>query len=197
VLQANPENPAQIDGTALGGAAHTLRQARAGERGALHRLLSPHQPALFGLCRNILGTTEDAEDAVQETFLLAIRALDRFRGTTSEIKTWLYRIAINLCLQEKRTRARRLSLQTDPCAAPPLPSLEHDALTRAQLDAALASLLPRHRAVFLLREWNGCSVTEIAQTMQCTQRRVNNDLVIARRTLQVWAQQQRREEDTL
>src|ERR1051326_6264133 len=109
----------------------------------------------------MLGNPVDAEDAVQETFLVAIRSLPRFHGK-SEIKTWLYRIAINLCLQERRRRPRQVPLETAPHQALQIPSLERNAFTRARVDAALASLLPRHRAIFLLREWEGWSIAEIA-----------------------------------
>lgn len=166
-----------------------LRKAQSGEPEAMERLLSPHQRALYGLCRNMLGNTTDAEDAVQETFLYAIRSLPGFRGN-AEIKTWLYRIAINLCLKERRRRSRQVPLETAPDQALQIPSLEHITFTRARVDAALASLLPRHRAVFLLREWEGWSIAEIAAVLHCTTRRVHNELYHARRILLIWAQQE-------
>src|SRR5262245_12692080 len=78
-----------------------LRAWEAGDEAALERLISQHQRPLFGLCYGILRQAEDAEDAVQETFLRALRGLPQFRGEAA-FRTWLFRIAVNLCLNWKR-----------------------------------------------------------------------------------------------
>src|SRR5690242_6632035 len=80
-----------------------LRAGRAGDPWALQRLFAPYERPLFILCRGTLGHTDDAEDAVQETFLRALRALPGFRGDSS-LRTWLFRIAIHICLDWKRAR---------------------------------------------------------------------------------------------
>src|SRR5712691_10305117 len=80
-----------------------IRAARAGDRAALEELLGPHQRALVGFCYGILGSVEDAEDAAQETFLRALRALPTFRGEAA-FRSWLFRIAFNLCSTWKRFR---------------------------------------------------------------------------------------------
>src|SRR5437016_1468173 len=80
-----------------------LRAGQAGDRAALERLLAPHKGPLFALCYGILGDADDAEDAAQETFLRVLRGLARFRGDAS-FRTWLFRIAVNLCLNWKRDR---------------------------------------------------------------------------------------------
>src|SRR4051794_8157187 len=72
-----------------------LQAGRAGECAALEQLLALHQRALFALCYGMLGHADDAEDAVQETFLRALRSLSGFRGE-SAFRTWLFRIAVNL-----------------------------------------------------------------------------------------------------
>ena len=74
--------------------ADLLRAGRAGDQTALARLLAPYRQPLYALCRGMLGTVDDAEEAVQETFLRALRALPRFRGDAS-VRTWLFRIATN------------------------------------------------------------------------------------------------------
>jgi len=164
-----------------------LLAAQAGDRVALGRLLSPHQPCLYSLCRSMLGHAEDAEDAVQETFYRAVRALNRFRPE-ARVKTWLFRIAVNVCLDRKEFQSRSHLLEASEVEYAAPYSLEAATLTRLQLDQALANLMPRHRAVFLLREEQGWSVVEIAESLQCTQRRVNNELYRARRILKEWLQ---------
>src|SRR5687767_12428009 len=78
-----------------------LARARAGDTAAMEDLLKAHERPLFSLCCGILGNASEAEDAVQESFFRALRALHRFRGD-SGFRTWLYRIALNVCLEWKR-----------------------------------------------------------------------------------------------
>src|SRR5438309_10773943 len=80
-----------------------VRAGLAGDLTALEQLFRPHERSLVALCHGILGNAEDAEDAAQETFLRALRALSRFRGDAA-FRSWLFRIAINLCLEWKRSR---------------------------------------------------------------------------------------------
>src|SRR5947207_15881262 len=74
--------------------ARLLEAARAGDRAALAQLLAPHERRLYTLCRGILGHAQDAEDAVQETYLRAVGAIPRFRGD-AHFRIWLFRIAVN------------------------------------------------------------------------------------------------------
>src|SRR4051794_13519738 len=73
-----------------------LKAGRGGDRAALEELLALHKHPLYALCRGMLGHADDAEDAVQETFLHALRALSTFRGDAA-FRSWLFRIAINIC----------------------------------------------------------------------------------------------------
>src|SRR5687767_5967650 len=81
-----------------------LQAGRAGDTVALEHLLGLHKPVLVAFCHGILGHAEDAEDAAQETFLRALDRLPSFRGE-SAFRTWLFRIAANICLRWKATRA--------------------------------------------------------------------------------------------
>jgi RNA polymerase sigma-70 factor, ECF subfamily len=162
-----------------------LRRALAGEAIALDRLLSPHQQTLYSLCRNMLGHAEDAEDAVQETYLRAIRALPRFRQD-ADVYSWLFRIAVNVCLNWKRARGRTVPLEMASERASAEASPEDATLARFELDRALAILSRRQRAVLLLREREGWSVPEIAETLKCSHRRINNELYQTRRALEAW-----------
>ncbi|MDQ2775752.1 MAG: sigma-70 family RNA polymerase sigma factor [Acidobacteriota bacterium] len=87
--------------------------------------LEAHRPALTGHCYRMLGSVFDADDAVQETMIRAWRTLDRFDGRAS-IKTWLYRIATNVCLDELKARGRRarpIEEGSPSTGAPPLEAL--------------------------------------------------------------------------
>jgi RNA polymerase sigma-70 factor, ECF subfamily len=172
----------EVEGSAAAERA-LIQRGLTGDRSALDQLLGPHQQALVGLCYGILSHAQDAEDAVQETFLRALRALSSFRGEAA-FRSWLFRIAINICSTKKRAQH-----WTEPWdegeslhASDP-PSPEAIALTRLQIDEALKKLLPRQRAILLLREWEGWSLAEIAETMGWNEVRVRNELYKTRRAL--------------
>jgi RNA polymerase sigma-70 factor (ECF subfamily) len=179
-----------------GGAAHAgrLRAAQAGDRAAAEELLAPYERPLFALCHGILGHADDAEDAVQETFLRGLRALRGFRGEAA-FRTWLYRIAINVCLEWKRNRRHDPVSSGSPpweeeqSSAPDSASPEAIALRRLQMREALATLMPRHRAILLLKEREGWTMAEIGAVLGCNTKRVEHELSRARQTLAAWRQQ--------
>ena len=86
----------------------TLERARAGDEEAFRELTDPYRRELQVHCYRILGSVQDAEDLVQETLLAAWRGLDGFEGRAS-LRTWLYRIATNRCLNALRDSGRRPS----------------------------------------------------------------------------------------
>jgi hypothetical protein len=100
--RARAVGPGEIDGETAAEAA-LLREGLAGDRAALEQLLALHKRSLYALCLGILSHPEDAEDAVQETFLRALRALPGFRGEAS-FRTWLGRIALHLSFCWKASR---------------------------------------------------------------------------------------------
>jgi RNA polymerase sigma factor (sigma-70 family) len=93
-----------VRGDVLGEA--MLARARAGEEEAFRELIELHRRELQLHCYRILGSVHDAEDMVQETFLAAWRSLEAFEGRAS-VRSWLYRIATNRCLNALRGRSRR------------------------------------------------------------------------------------------
>lgn len=93
-----------MPGDALGDV--VLARARAGDEEAFRELSEPHRRELQLHCYRILGSVHDAEDMVQETLLAAWRSLEAFEGRAS-VRSWLYRIATNRCLNALRTRSRR------------------------------------------------------------------------------------------
>jgi RNA polymerase sigma-70 factor, ECF subfamily len=175
--------------------ARLLRDAQAGDPAALERLVARHKRPLFALCYGFLGHAEDAEDAVQETFLRALRALPRFRGDAT-LRTWLFRIAVNTCLNWKRDRSRDPASDRagalDEDYSPTLlatDSPETIALRHLQVLEALRALLPRHRAILLLKEREGWSLAEIAAALGWKEKRVERELSRARHALAAWRQQ--------
>lgn len=175
------------------------------------RDLEVHRAALTGHCYRMLGGASDAEDAVQETMVRAWRALDRFEERAS-IKTWLHRIATNVCLDHLASPARRtrpyelggpMSLDAPdertlgaehwvepiadalvvPEGASPAERVLLKESVRLAFVAALQHLPPRQRAALLLTEVLGFSAEETAQTLETTTQSVNSALQRARETL--------------
>ena len=98
-----------------------LQQARAGDRDAFTALVEPHRGELQAHCYRMLGSLQDAEDALQETLLAAWLGLDGFEGRSS-VRTWLYRIATNRCLNLLRAAGRRPTTAAPLPVTPPEPS---------------------------------------------------------------------------
>ncbi len=146
-----PPAPAQDESSCL-------TAARQGELWAMEQLYHCHQPQIYALCYRLLERAEDAEDAVQATFVRAFRALPRFRGESSA-RTWLYRIATNEALGMLRRRRDAPPIEE---ADPASPDGAAAVLERLAVRAALARLTPDHRAILVLRAWEELSYTEIA-----------------------------------
>ena len=93
-----------------------ITRARSGDGEAFHQLVGPHRRELMVHCYRILGSTQDAEDALQETLLAAWQGLRSFEERAS-VRTWLYRIATSRCLNSLRAGSRRPKAGTPPPGA--------------------------------------------------------------------------------
>ena len=189
-----------------------LIRARAGDHQAFAALTDPYRRELQLHCYRILGQVQDAEDAMQETLLSAWRALESFEER-STLRSWLYRIATNRCLNMLRDSGRRPATAAGPASTPPEPTrygevlwLEPypDALLEGIVDGAagpearyetreavtlafltaLHRLPPRQRAVLVLRDVLGFSATEVAAMLDTTPTSVNSALIRARATIE-------------
>jgi RNA polymerase sigma factor (sigma-70 family) len=165
----------------LGRASRVERRSTSGD--ALTGLYERHGKRIFRYCVHLLRSREDAEDAMQTTFMYAFRALER--GVVPELEApWLVAIARNVCLSRTHARRRHLvEVPQDPTtlaehlvAAAPVDELDG-------LDDALAGLTPQQRQAIVLREWHGLSYREIAQRLELSQSAVETLLFRARRAL--------------
>lgn len=141
---------------------------------ALERLVGQYRPALLRMCCLLLQDAQLAEDAVQETFLKAYRAMDSFRGESSE-KTWLTRIAANTCRDMQRTPwFRRTDRRVTPDMLPEqtAPAAERD----IDLTIALMNLPARLRTPIVLYYYDGMDTKEIAQLLGIAQPTVSSRL---------------------
>lgn len=147
-----------------------VARARAGDQAAFGALVQQHSPALFKVCVRITGDAALAEDAMQDAFVQAWRALPRFQER-ARFSTWLHRIAVNAALNQRRSRApwgRRLvddpegeQLAAAPDHAPGPEQLAHAAGLGRTVADALELLTPLERAAFVLRHHEGASIQEI------------------------------------
>src|SRR5215831_3142724 len=194
-------------------AADLISRARAGDGEAFKELTEPYRRELQVHCYRMLGSFQDAEDALQDTLLAAWQGLDGFEERAS-LRTWLYRIAITRCLNARRSASRRPAREWNiPKVEPPEPTrlgevvwLEPypDALLEGVADVppgpearyeqtesislafvtALQVLPPRQLAVRILRDVLGFHASEVAGMLDSTVESVNSALKRARATLE-------------
>lgn len=188
-----------------------IELARAGDGAAFRRLVEPHRRELQVHCYRMLGSLQDAEDALQETLVAAWHGIGDFQGRAT-LRTWLYRIATNRCLNVRRAAGRRPVKQWDvPDVHPPEPTQLGEALWREPYpDAllgtanlplgpearyelsesislafvtALQTLPPRQVAVLVLRDVLGFRAKEVAVMLDSTVESANSALKRARAKL--------------
>lgn len=159
--------------------AEWIRRAQAGDRTAFGRLVRRHQRRIQACASHMLGNRAEAEDAVQETFLRAFRAIDRFDGR-AELSTWLYRICINVSLNALRRRRRTGARELDdprlpePASDPgqtqsdPRRALE-GAEVYTRLAQAIDELSPSLKATVVLVLLEGLPQKEAAEVLGCSE----------------------------
>src|SRR6266576_2525264 len=142
--------------------------------GAAEQELEQYRAELTAYCYRMLGSPFEAEDAVQETMLRAWRSLDRFEGRAA-LRSWLYRIATNVCFDMLNARERRARpMDLGPAREP----------IRLAFVAALQHLPPRQRAVLILCEVLRWKAAEVAKLLETSVASVNSALQRARTTLE-------------
>jgi RNA polymerase sigma-70 factor (TIGR02960 family) len=180
----------------------TIAAAIAGDESAFAALSERHRRELHVHCYRMLASFDEAEDAVQETFLRAWRSRDRFDGS-SLFRAWLYRIATNVCLDMLRQHSRRPATSNTPLEVPwlqPYPDalLDQAAPSGEQPEAvaveretielaflvAMQVLPPRQRAALILRDVLGWPSSQAASLLETSVPAANSALQRARATMQ-------------
>lgn len=188
--------------------AELLQRARAGDREAFASLVDPYRRELQVHCYRMLGSLQDAEDAVQETLIAAWLGIEGFEGRSS-VRTWLYRVATNRCLNLLRSSSRRpIAAEPLPIPTPepsrlgevswlqpypdtlldgvsdktPGPEAQYESREAISLAFVTAAqlLAPNQRAVLLLRDVLGYRASETAELLGLTEDAVNSALKRAR-----------------
>jgi RNA polymerase sigma-70 factor (ECF subfamily) len=174
-------------------------RARTGERAAFTALMERYQARAYTVAFGIVRSRDDALDVVQDAFIKVHRSLDRFQGQ-STFYTWLYRIVVNLCIDQRRKRARSRTEVMDNTApehvnraaefdgthrpgTKPNQNAEDRELGR-HIQAAMEQLTENHRAILLLREVDGLSYDELAQVLEISKGTVMSRLFHARQNMQ-------------
>jgi RNA polymerase sigma-70 factor (ECF subfamily) len=156
--------------------------AQRGDAEAFAALVRLHQRRAYAVARSIVLTHEDAEDAVQEGFLHAYRALDRFLPDQA-FGAWLHRIVANAALDiTRRKKVRDAEMLSDTIASPFRDPAESDELRR-RLTGALASLGERQRSVIVLHDVEGFKHAEIGRMLGIPEGTARSDLHHARARL--------------
>ncbi len=174
----------------------SLEALRAGDRAEFARLVDFYSAPIYRLGLKMLGNPQDAEDALQNTFLNALTHLESFEGRSS-LSTWLYRIAANEALMIIRKRKADVNIEdaqledsdddftpesfVDWSALPEEHLLNGEA--KEALEAAIQKLPPALRAVFILRDIEDLSIKETAEILNLTEVNVKTRLLRARMAL--------------
>lgn len=160
-----------------------VRAAQNGDVDAFEELVRRYQTSIYRVALRMLGSGADAQDAVQETFVRAWRALPRFRHD-SAISTWLYRIVTRRALDRIASRRSTGTLDEVEVEAGPDPAqaAEHQERLRA-IRRAIAKLPPDQRAALVLREFEGLSYQEVAQVLGASVPAVKTRIHRARLTI--------------
>jgi len=169
--------------------AQWIHKSQRGDTEAFSELVKRHQRMIHSLTLRMTGSMAEGEDLAQETFVRAYGQLGRFRGD-AKFSSWLYRIAVNACLNFQKGNQRRLRVHAEwgrqqqieaegrsPC---------HDDSVSQRVQEALLRLHPKQRAAVVLTIYNGVSHAEAAKVLGCSETTVSWRLFAARAKLKRW-----------
>jgi RNA polymerase sigma-70 factor (ECF subfamily) len=165
-----------------------LAPAMTGDPAAFSEVVETYQRPVYNLCYRMLGNAQDAEDAAQETFLRAFRALHRY-DRSRPFSTWLLSIAAHYCIDQiRRQRLPLVSIEDLPMPELPDPTPNPESSlgrrqSERQVRALLNTLEPVDRAAVVMYYWYDFSYDEIAQSLSLTVSAVKSRLHRARRAL--------------
>lgn len=167
--------------------AELVAQVLAGDKDVFGDLVERHSRSLFRVAYRLLGNEEDADEAVQETFLKAYKALERFERR-SNFGTWIYRIAINcsLDLRQKKLPGRAVQIAEEPEPESNEVQVAAEGVTAEQvvfghqvshkIQKAMSQLTQTERTAFVLRHMEGKSIEEIAKVLGLKENSTKNSI---------------------
>jgi RNA polymerase sigma-70 factor, ECF subfamily len=169
-----------------------IRRFKDGNTGAFEELLRKYQDRIHNVCRYLLHDREDAQDAAQDVFLKVYSSLKTYRSDSS-LYTWLYRIAVNTCLDyNKKSRPEPFGEESTvddfPSGQPSAERLYHSKEAGRAIETALRKLPKKLRAVIVLKEIEGLSYEEIADALQTSVGTVKSRISRAREELRKFLQ---------
>ena len=148
-----------------------LAAAVAGERGAFDVIVERHRRAVYQVCYRFVNNHEDASDLAQDAFVRAWRGLDGFKGQAA-LSTWLYRIAVNVCLNRVSSKAARTTTDAiesaDQFEDLRIEGVQHAMIREeraAAVRTAIAALPPKQRATLIMRAYHDMSHQQIADLL--------------------------------
>lgn len=166
-----------------------IQKAKTGDTGAFRHIVQTYQSYLYSVAYRYSGGVQEAEDAVQETFIKVWKNLHRYR-TDTKFNTWLYRILVNHCLDMRKQsvfRARQNSVtvnETERVASASTPLTE---ITQTEIRQAIAkateALAGKQKMVFVLRDLEGLEPEEVCELLEMDETQVKSNLYHARRKM--------------
>lgn len=201
-LEHSNERPKSAEDLTVKKDRQCVERALRGDISGFKELVERYERRAFGIALSVLGNPDDAKDVAQEAFLKVYQKLDSFKGESS-FYTWLYRIVFNLAvdLSRKRYRTKEIGFvdpdddrdgltvdsvtESEHSGKIPGPSeMQFRSELSSKINEALDELTPEHRAVVLLRELDGLSYSEIADSIGISKGTVMSRLHHARKRLQ-------------
>jgi len=164
-------------------------QAQAGNDTAFRELVESNMRRVYSLALKYTGSHQDADDASQEAFIRAYKSLPKFKGN-ARFSTWIYRIAVNCCISLKRKQSRwgdcldeefAHHIEDDDAFNQEQQTMSKQ--TRAMVGAAIETLSPQQRAVFVMKYLQQKKIREIADVLECAEGTVKQQLYRAVRKM--------------
>ena len=159
-----------------------VRRAQHGDVQAFESLYRAHSPAIYALCRRMIGDEREARDLVQDVFVRAWQRLPTFRGQ-SALATWMHRLAVNVVLEQLRSTKRDVARFIEDPDHDAMPARPASIEARMDLESAVAKLPTGARTVFVLHDVHGYSHDEIAEMTGIAAGTARAQLFRARRAL--------------
>ena len=165
-----------------------IENVQRGGMAAFQELVEKYKQKVYYMALEMTGNHHDAEDLSQEVFMKVYVSIKDFRGD-SKLSSWLYRIAMNLCIDKSRRKRLKLVELDEKIQEKPSPGMTPDAAIQSQamqvqIQQALSKLPPRQRSIFVMRHYNEMMLREIAEVLEISEGTVKAQLFRAIQKLQ-------------